>query len=68
VPTLSIAMTTAPRRRPTLPTALSSLRGAGFVEDVQLFAEPGTFEQLSPPNDQRTIVHENTHIRGSCSI
>jgi hypothetical protein len=61
---LAIAMTTAPRRRPTLPTALASLRAAGFVEDVYLFAEPGTFDQVRRPRDARTIVHENGSTRG----
>lgn len=61
---LAIAMTTAPRRLPTLPRALTSLREAGFHEDVHVFAEPGTFEQLPRPIDERAYVHENVAMRG----
>ena len=61
---LAIAMTTAPRRRPTLSRALTSLREAGFREDVRVFAEPGTFAQLPRLNDKRTRVHENSFTRG----
>jgi hypothetical protein len=61
---LAIAMTTAPRRRPTLPQALASLRKAGFCEDVHVFAEPDTFVSLPRPNDVRAHVHENLTRRG----
>lgn len=62
--TLAIAMTTAPRRRPTLRASLESLRAAGFSEDVHLFAEPGTFDVLPRPGDTRTIVHDHPTKRG----
>jgi hypothetical protein len=58
---LAIAMTTAPRRQPTLERALVSLRKAGFREDVHLFVEPGTPLRL---DDERTRVHENSSTRG----
>jgi hypothetical protein len=61
---LAIAMTTAPRPRPTLLTSLKSLRAAGFVEDVHLLAEPGTFDRVRRPHDARTIEHENSSTRG----
>jgi hypothetical protein len=61
---LAIAMTTAPRRLPTLPRAFTSLREAGFREDVHVFAEPGTFEHLSRPGDERTLVRQNASRRG----
>jgi hypothetical protein len=57
-------MTTAPRRLPTLPRALTSLREAGFREDVHVFAEPGTFDPLSSLDDERTLVHVNVATRG----
>jgi hypothetical protein len=60
---LAIAMTTAPRRSPTLSRALLSLRDAGFCEDVHLFAEPGMSDQLLRL-DERTFVHENASRRG----
>lgn len=61
---LAIAMTIAPRRRPTLHESLASLRGAGFTEDVRLFAEPGTFDHLSRPTDARTIIRDNPSTQG----
>ena len=61
---LAIAMTTAPRRRPTLPRALTSLRKAGFHEDVHVLSEPGTFSCFPRPDDERTLVHENSSTRG----
>lgn len=64
MPDLAIAMTTAPRHRPTLHRALLSLRGAGFREDVHLFAEPTTFERLPHPSDELTFVHESVFNRG----
>ncbi len=62
---IAIAMTTAPRRVPTVHRALASLRGAGFREDVQLFAEPGTFgPHLQRPADTQTRVLQNVTTRG----
>lgn len=63
-PILTIAMTTAPRRAPTLTRALTSLREAGFGEIVHLFAEPGTFDQTPRPIDERTIVSEHVSTLG----
>ena len=63
-PTLAIAMTTAPRRRPTLHRALATLHAAGFSEDVHLFAEPGTFDQLPRPISPQLIKHDNAVKRG----
>jgi hypothetical protein len=64
VQSLAIAMTTAPRRAPTLHRALPSLRGAGFHEDVHMFAEPGTFMQIPPPNDAQMSVHMHATTHG----
>ncbi len=61
---LAIAMTSAPRRAPTVHRALKSLREAGFREAVRLFTEPGTFAQLPRPRDERTIVHDNALTLG----
>jgi len=61
---LAVAMTTAPRRRPTLHRAIASLRTAGFSEDVRLFAEPGTFHRLRRPSNPRVIVRDNSSTRG----
>jgi len=65
-PSIAIAMTTAPRPHPTLIRALASLRGAGFSEDVHLFAEPGTLARRLHPSAEhdRTIVHVNSSRRG----
>lgn len=60
----AIAITTAPRRRPTLPRALVSLREAGFGEDVHVFAEPGTLAHLPLLDAERIRVHENSSKRG----
>lgn len=60
--TLAIAMTTAPRRKPTIHRALPSLREAGFDEDVYVCAEPNTFKKLPRPDEAR--VHENSSRRG----
>jgi len=62
--TLAIAMTTAPRRAPTLHRALSSLRQAGFNERVHMFAEPGTWDQVSRPKDARTTTIDHATPRG----
>jgi hypothetical protein len=67
VTTLSIAMTTAPRRTPTILRALPSLREAGFHEDVHVFAEPGTFGKLPVPDDKRARVRQNSSRRGCFS-
>src|SRR5262249_33931697 len=61
---LAIAMTTAPRRAPTLTRALTSLRAAGFGEVVHVFAEPGTFAHNLQPIDARTIIHGHTSTLG----
>lgn len=61
IPSLTIAMTTAPRRTPTLPRALVSLRAAGFSEALHLFAEPDT---ALPDLDDRTIVHAHDIPQG----
>lgn len=61
---LAVAMTTAPRRTPTLPRALSSLQQAGFSELVHVFAEPGTWTQAPRPNDERTITHDHVVTLG----
>lgn len=63
-PILSIAMTTAPRRRPTIHGATASLRGAGFNEVLHLFAEPGTFDRLLQPRWGATLLHANTSTLG----
>jgi hypothetical protein len=66
VDTLALAMTTAPRREVTLYRALSSLRLAGFHEEVQLFAEPetlGTGDRTGMV-DTSVAVHESVSRRG----
>jgi hypothetical protein len=62
--TIAIAMTTAPRRKPTIHRALPSLREAGFDEDVHVCAEPGTFKKLARPRSDDAHVHENSSRRG----
>ena len=62
--TLAIAMTTAPRRTPTLHRALPSLRDAGVYEDVHVFAEPNTFGQIQPPGEAWTRVHVHATKQG----
>jgi hypothetical protein len=62
--TLAVAMTTAPRRAPTLPRALSSLRRAGFDEVVHVFAEPGTWGQVPRPSEESTVVHDHSATLG----
>lgn len=57
---LAIAMTTAPRSKPTLARALLSLRHAGFSERVRLFAEPGSFDEVPCPTDSRLSVRVNS--------
>jgi len=61
VSSLVIAMTTAPRREPTLDRAIDSLRAAGFDEDLHLFTEPGA---PITGNDERTIVHAHPELQG----
>ena len=65
---LALAMTTAPRRQATLDRSLSSLRAAGFGEDVHVFAEPGTLSDSGSSAlatlDGRMILHENAYGRG----
>ena len=58
---LAIAMTTAPRPRPTLERTLASLRRAGFDEEVHLFAEPSS--SLTGLDD-RVRVHANARCHG----
>jgi hypothetical protein len=61
---IAVAVTTAPRRVPTFPQALSSLRGAGFSERVHVFAEPGTWDQIPRPRDERTLTHDHATTHG----
>lgn len=61
---LAIAVTTAPRRAPTLPRALSSLRQAGFDEPVHVCAEPGTWDHVPRPRDAQMILIDHAVTLG----
>jgi hypothetical protein len=57
-------MTTAPRRVPTFPHALSSLREAGFNGRVDVFAEPGTWDQVPRSKDALAVTHDHAVTLG----
>ena len=57
-------MTTAPRRVPTFLLALSSLREAGFNGRVDVFAEPGTWDQAPRSKDTLTVTHDHAVTLG----
>lgn len=64
---LAIAITTAPRRQPTLKRTLLSLREAGFNEEVHVFAEPGTIDRLDferLDDSRQSVLHQNAFTRG----
>jgi hypothetical protein len=52
----AVAVTTAPRKQPTLETCLDSLQIAGF--NPYIFAEPGNYPALNGIWHDRTIFHE----------
>jgi hypothetical protein len=60
---LAIAMTTAPRKEPTVKRSIASLRRAGFEETVHVFAEPGSFGH-GLPEDPKLEIHMNDVKRG----
>lgn len=58
---LAIAMQAAPRREATVGATLLSLRIAGFVEHIHVFAEPGA----AIPNVDMVVRHQNTENQGA---
>jgi hypothetical protein len=63
-PSIAVAMTTAPRRVPTLPRALASLVEAGFSGGVHVLAEPNTWDQIQRPNGERIVTIDHRATRG----
>jgi hypothetical protein len=58
--TLAIAITTAKRSKPTLARAYTSLRAAGFQEEVLVAAEPGSLipEAIALDSRARVVLNE----------
>jgi glycosyltransferase involved in cell wall biosynthesis len=52
---VAVAMIAAPRRQPTLESAIHSVRNAGFNQAIQVFAEPSVWV----PDLPGVTVHEN---------
>jgi len=58
---LAIGLITAPRAPTLITETLASIRGAGFDQNISIFAEPGsTF-----PNDKDLQIHENRDRLGN---
>jgi len=58
---LAIAMQVAPRREVTVGATMTSLRTAGFVEPLHVFAEPGA----AVPDGSNVLVHQNAENQGA---
>lgn len=58
---IAIGIITAPRVLPTIKRSLTSLRNAGFRDDVQIYAEPGS----DVPVDNKVHIHLNAYRKGN---